>query len=150
MGGLVTICLMGIIGTVSFSPQAAGASWTDSGYAKATYGALVVNPPTLLHCSSGLLKPVKFTWTPPLVPTVLNLGVAITGYRWRLLSGASVVATGALGSTATSVSLSVGLVTLGTYDFSLVATGPGAWESEPPLMGTASFLTSVLTDCSPP
>ncbi len=154
MGGLVTICLMGIIGTVSFSPQAAGASWSDSGYAKATYGALVVNPASNLPCDAGLLTRVTFNWAAPPTPSLDNQGTETSGYFWTLKTlGGTSIDEGSLAASATSITFSrTGLLALGvTYAFALVALGPSPWKSTA-VNGTVSFIGAlgvvVRTTCT--
>lgn len=115
------------------------ASWTDSEHTTGAFTAGSVSPPTSLACSAGLLTNVRFTWAAP------ASGLTPSGYIWTTFSHSE-------STTETSVTLSPGLLTLGTSTFSVVATS-GGWTSTP-VTGTLSVLgvlgIPVTTDCSVP
>ncbi|MFT6535101.1 MAG: hypothetical protein ACJAS7_001146 [Alpinimonas sp.] len=142
----IALTLLSIISSVSFPQATADAQWRDTSYTKSTFTALVVNPPTKLTCTAGILMPVTFRWTAPPAPTTLNSGAPMTGYRWTLKNaGGATIDTGLLASSATSKSfLGDGAISLGvTYYFSLVALGPSPWRSTP-VIGTATFTTVIV------
>jgi hypothetical protein len=73
--------------------------------------------------------------------------LARTGYRWTVTGG--LAGSGTLLAGATSVTLSSGLLGIGSGTFSLYAVGPGGWESTVKA-GTLGFTTGLLSSCSVP
>ncbi len=147
---IFALILIVVLGGGSQLESPAFASWTEQEFAQAGYAAGQVIPATSLTCTPGFLAPATFSWTTPLAATPANRGVVRTGYRWRLLNGAqAVVATGTASAAATFVSLAAGLLTIGTYSFTVAATGTGPWESTS-LKGTVSFVSVISTSCSVP
>lgn len=136
------VMLAGVLCAASLAPARTEAAWTDREIAsEATLRAGTVMPVTNMTCATGLLilAPVTFSWSAPVG------GLARTSYRWTVTG--SLNGSGVLAANATSVSLSSGLLGLGTGTFSLFAVGPGGWES-PPKTGTLTFLTGLLSSCS--
>ncbi|MCX5117144.1 hypothetical protein OG992_08120 [Micromonospora sp. NBC_00362] len=122
-------------------PQSTLAAWTDTEYGRGSLQAGTVNPPTNLQCTAGLLTPPTFTWTLPVG------GLTRSGFTWSLSGGFT--GGGTLGPSATSITLSGALLSIGSGTFNLVANGPGGWTSTP-VTGTVSMLTAVLYSCSVP
>lgn len=123
--------------------QQVDASWVDSERASATFAATTMQPPAQLRCvQSGLLQPVVLAWDPP------TSGAPVTGYRYTLGSGAPVV----LPASQTTVTLSGGLLALGSSTFSLYALGPGTWESSPvtATVTRTTVIVNLSTSCSVP
>jgi hypothetical protein len=141
------VMLVGVLCAASLPPARSESAWTEAAWtdreiaSDATLRAGTVIPVTDMTCATGLLvrAPVTFSWTPPVG------GLARTSYRWTVTG--SLNGSGVLAPNATSVSLSTGLLGLGSGTFSLFAVGPGGWES-PPKTGTLTFLTGLLSSCS--
>ncbi len=121
------------------------AAWSDTEVGTSSQlSAGTVAPVTQMTCTAGLLQPVTYSWTAPAG------GLARTGYRWTVTGALS--GSGTLAPTATSVTLSTGLLGLGSGTFSLYAVGPGGWQSTAKT-GTLTFATvvlDVLSSCSVP
>ncbi|MDR6905953.1 hypothetical protein J2X63_001639 [Agromyces sp. 3263] len=120
------------------------AAWSDTEVGTGSFAAGSVTPVTTMTCTAGLLQPVTYNWTAPAG------GLTRTGYRWTVTGALS--GSGTLAPAATSVTLSTGLLGLGSGTFSLYAVGPGGWESTAKT-GTLSFATvvlDVLSSCSVP
>lgn len=128
-------------------PQLTSATWTDAEYATGTIAAGTVSPPTNFACGpAGLLQPVTYHWTAP------SGGVTLTGYRWTA-SGPGGSPAGTLAASATSVTISQGLLGLGSGTFTLYAQGPGNWEATP-VTGSYSVLgilgLTAVSSCTVP
>jgi hypothetical protein len=121
------------------------ASWTTSETGTGSFTAGTVNPPRTLSCSQPLLSSPTFNWVAPIAG-----GLTVSGYQWSLISGVSTVV--ASGSTAlpTATPSPGGLLTTGTYKFSVVSTGPGGWTSVPGPTGTYNIALGLVTSCSVP
>lgn len=140
--GAAALMLAGVLCAGALAPARTEAAWTDREAASdATLQAGTVAPVTGMTCATGLLilAPVTFSWSAP------TGGLARTSYRWTVTG--SLNGSGVLAATATSVSLTTGLLGLGTGTFSLYAVGPGGWESAPKT-GTLTFVTGLLSSCS--
>lgn len=144
--GLAAVALAGILCLAVASPSSTEAAWTDTEVGSSTaLRAGSVAPVTIMSCQTGALgtSPVTFTWTPP----AAGAGqLAPTGYRYTVTGGFTT--SGTLGSTATTISFSTGLLGLGSGTFSLYAT-VGNWDS-PAKTGSLAFLTGLLASCSVP
>jgi hypothetical protein len=133
-------------------PQFTRATWADSEYGTSdTLTAGTVSPPLNLSCGpTGLLQPVKYNWNTP------SGGLARTGYRWTA-TGPGGSPSGTLGAGALTVTLSQGLLGIGSGTFTLYAQGPGTdpntWESTP-VTGHYSVIgilgLTALSSCSVP
>lgn len=117
------------------------ASWSDTEYTRGSFTTGSVSAPTNLQCSAGLLSPPHFTWTAPVG------GLTRSGYTWSL-SGAF-TGGGTLGATATDVTVSGGLLSIGSGTFHLYANGPGGWKSTE-VTGSLGIVTGLLYFCSVP
>ena len=114
------------------------ASWRDSERAGARLSAGVVAPPTALTCTGSLLAGrVTFNWTAPAG------GVARTGYSWSVTGAAT--GSGTLAATAVTTTQTLTLLTLGTATFTLRATGPGGWTSNPVSVNFLSVTGGIIT-----
>lgn len=136
--------LAGALCLATAPPATTEAAWADAEVASGALTAGTVTPVTQMTCTAGVLQPVTFTWTAPAG------GLTRTGYRWTVTGGLS--GSGTLAASATSVSLTRGLLGLGSGTFSLYAVGPGGWESVAKT-GTLGFVTVVLdvvSSCSVP
>ncbi|WP_189045360.1 hypothetical protein [Micromonospora sonchi] len=122
-------------------PQSTQASWTDTEYGLGSLQSGTVNPPTNLQCSAGLLNPPTFTWNLPVG------GLARSGFTWRLSGPFS--GGGTLGPNATTVTVSGGLLSIGSGTFHLYANGPGGWTSTE-VTGTVGIVTGLIYFCSVP
>lgn len=120
-------------------PAPTDAAWTDLERGTGAFSAGAVTPVTQMTCAAGLLQPVEFTWTAPVG------GLTRSGYRWTVTGGIN--GSGVLTAAATTVSLSSGLLGIGSGTFSLYAVGPGGWESTAKT-GTLSFTTGLLSSCN--
>lgn len=91
-----------------------------------------------------ILGQAKFSWTAPAAG-----GMTRTGYNWTLTGAHS--DSGTLLASATTVTVGVSLVTLGTSTFTLRARGSAAsgWLSTP-VTGRVRALSSTFVDCSVP
>ena len=142
--GVATLVLAGVLCAGALAPVETEAAWVDAEVGtSSSLAAGSVSPVVTMNCAPGLgiLAPVTFTWSAPVG------GLTRASYRWTVtggLTGADV-----LTANATSLSLSSGLLGIGTGTFSLYAVGPGGWESAPKT-GTVSFLTGLLSSCSVP
>lgn len=129
-------------------PQFTRAIWTDSEYGTSdTLTAGTVSPALNLSCGlTGLLLPVTYNWNPP------SGGVTRTGYRWTA-TGPGGSPSGTLVAGATTVTLSQGLLGIGSGTFTLWAQGPGSWESTP-VSGSYSVIgilgLTAFSSCSVP
>ncbi|WP_164861715.1 hypothetical protein, partial [Microbacterium sp. CPCC 204701] len=140
--GAAALILAGALCAGALAPAPTEAAWTHREVASdATLQAGTVMPPPNMTCATGLLilAPVTFSWSAP------TGGLTRSSYRWTVTG--SLNGSGVLAANATSVTLSSGLLGLGTGTFSLYAVGPGGWESSPKT-GTLSFLTGLLSSCS--
>jgi len=136
------LALAGILGVAALQPTPTEAAWVGAEVGtSSSLQAGTVAPVTQMTCTAGLTQPVVFTWTAPAG------GLARTGYKWTV-SGV-LVGNGTLTEGATSVSLSSGLLGIGSGTFSLYAVGPGGWESAVKT-GSLSFTTGLLSTCSVP
>lgn len=140
-GVLAAIVLAG-----AFSmPGATVAAWADQEVATTSpLTAGTVTPVTQMTCTAGLLQPVTFNWTAPAG------GLPRTGYRWTVTGAIS--GSGSLVAGATSVTLTTGLLGVGSGTFSLYSVGPGGWESSAKT-GSLTFISVVLdvnSTCSVP
>lgn len=139
---LATIALATVLCLTVATPISTEAAWTDTEVGRSdTLKAGTVTPVTGMTCHGGLLvAPVVFSWPPPVG------GLTRTSYRWTVtgaISGSGTIAS----PSATSVSLTTGLLGLGTGNFSLYAVGPGGWESVA-ATGTLTFITGLASTCS--
>ncbi|MCU1533806.1 MAG: hypothetical protein JWR53_287 [Glaciihabitans sp.] len=126
------------------------AAWTDASWTKAETGtgsftAGIVNPPRTLTCSQGLFSSPTFSWVAPVAG-----GLTVSGYRWSLISGTGTVVASGSTTLLTASPSPGGLLTTGTFKFSVVATGPGGWTSVPGPTGTYNITAGLLTNCSVP
>lgn len=126
-------------------PAATEAAWSDAEVGTTDdLHAGTVSPVVQMTCTAGLLQPVTFSWTAP------TGGLPRTGYHWTATGG--LAGTGTLAANATSVTLTNGLIGIGSGTFSLYAVGPGGWESSAKT-GSLSFTTvlvNVNSTCSVP
>lgn len=136
----VGLLLSGTIAVLA-PPLSTLASWTDTEYGAGSFDAGTVNPPTNLQCTASLLNPPNFTWDLPVG------GLPRSGFTWYLSGAFS--GGGTLGPTATNVTVSGGLLGIGTGTFHLYANGPGGWRSTE-ATGTVGMLTGLLYFCSVP
>ncbi|WP_146145340.1 hypothetical protein [Microbacterium timonense] len=138
------VALAGALCLVATPPAATEAAWADAENAGGAFTAGTVTPVTQMSCTSGLLQPVTFTWTAP------SGGLTRTGYRWTVTGG--LTGNGTLAADATSVSLTRGLLGLGSGTFSLYAVGPGGWESvvKTGSLGFVTVVLDVVSSCSVP
>ena len=128
-------------------PEPTTAAWTLPQQMKGTFEAGTVMPPTSLTCTAGGLQDVRFSWALPAA------GLPITGYKWTLtptsLAGPSDA--GIINNPGqTSVPVSFDILAIGSAEFSIVAKGPGNWESAP-VKGRVSvlgLLIPVSTSCT--
>lgn len=134
---VATLCAIGAI-----VPEPTAASWTDTEQASGSLTSGTVQPVTGLRCTgSGIAQPVSLTWSAP------TAGLTVTGYSWTVTGGLN--SSGTLAATATTLSLSSGLLGVGTGTFSLRAQGPGGWQSVP-RTATIGFTTGLISSCSVP
>lgn len=128
-------------------PQFTRAVWVDSEFGSGSVTAGTVSPPLNLSCgSTGLLLPVTYHWNLP------SGGVTRTGYRWTA-TGPGGSPSGTLVAGATTLTLSQGLLGIGSGTFTLWSQGPGNWESTP-VSGSYSVIgvlgLTALSSCSVP
>lgn len=141
--GSVVLVAAGLIACFALPSAAVStdAAWVD--IERATSSALTagtVSPVTQLTCTPGVGS-ARFSWTSP------TGGLTRASYRWTVAG--AVTGSGTLASTATSVTLSSGLLGLGTGTFSIYAVGPSGWESAP-VQGTVTVVLGLLWGCSVP
>lgn len=137
--GAVLLTIGGAAALLIAAPQQTVSAWSDAEHSSGGFAAGTVSPVTTLDCTAGLAQPVVFSWSAP------SGGLTRASYRWAVTGG--LVGSGTLPSTATSVSLSQGLLGLGSGTFSLFVVGPGGWESVAKT-GTLGFLTGLISTCS--
>lgn len=133
---------------VAVPPEPTTAAWTVPQQAKGTFQAGTVMPPTSLSCTAGALQNASFTWALP------SGGLPRTGYKWTLTATTAGGPSG--GGTIsdpqeTSLPVPSGVLTSGTSEFTLVAAGPGGWDSSP-VKGEVTVHLGLLgipisTDC---
>lgn len=139
-----TLALFGSLCLLARAPglsQVSEAAWTDRVHAKGTFTAGTVSPATALQCTVPSLGSVRFTWTAPVG------GVTRTGYSWTLTGASN--NSGTLAASATTVTVSVSLVTLGSSTFRVRATAAGGWTSTA-ATGTVNAVSALLVNCSVP
>jgi hypothetical protein len=123
-------------------PQPTTAAWASPEYASGSFEAGTVLPPTWVSCVKNGLTAFTFTWANP------EGGATRTGYNWTLSAGTQVISgPTALSATATSLTVSAGLLSLGESTVTLVATGSGQWTAEP-ITGSITSILFVGTSCS--
>lgn len=107
-------------------PSTAFAAWGNGEYAKSTFTAGTVLPPTAMTCTynGASWGTVSFTiaWTAPAATTATRVN-----YGWQATGGAS--GSGTAAANATSLSLQIGGTA--TFTFSVWAIGQGTWTSTP-------------------
>ncbi|TSE14761.1 hypothetical protein B1A87_001265 [Arthrobacter sp. KBS0703] len=123
-------------------PQPTTAAWAFPEYASGSFEAGTVLPPTWVSCVRNGVGTFIFTWANPVG------GVPRTGYEWTLSRGTQVISGPTTESaTATSLTVTAGLVSLGDTTLTLTATGPGQWTS-PSITGSISSVLILGTSCS--
>ncbi len=134
--------VVAVIAVVLAPPQPTLASWADAEYAASgTLTAGTVSPPTTLQCTAGLLSPPHLTWTLPVG------GLTRTGFIWSLSGAFS--GGGTLSAATTSLTITGGLLGIGSGTFHLVATEAGGWKSTE-VTATVGELTGLIYTCSVP
>jgi hypothetical protein len=145
LGAVVGVgLLVAALGLSVTPPAVTEASWARVSQGTGSFTAGVTPPPGTFSCSGGgtfvlgnTSPPVVYTWAAAGTPAN---ALPITDYYWTLTSGATLVSSGTTTLTARTVSIASDSVAAGTYTFSVVARGPGGWNS------TAKTGTYTKTD----
>jgi hypothetical protein len=138
LAGVGLLTLVGAL--VAAPPELTTAAWTVPQQAQGTLQAGTVMPPRSLNCTAGALQDARFTWTLP------DGGLPRTGYEWTLTATTAGASSGGgtiLDPEATGVTVPSGILTSGTSEFTLVAAGPGDWDSVP-VKGEVTVVLSLL------
>lgn len=138
------LALVGVLCLGAAHPTPTEAAWVGAEVGTGAVAAGNVAPVTQMTCTAGLLQPVIYSWTAP------TGGTPRTGYRWTVTG--AVNGSGTLPASATSVSLSTGVLGIGSGSFSLVALSTDSWQSTAKT-GSLSFahvVLDVLSTCSVP
>jgi hypothetical protein len=135
----------GLIGVTTASST--DASWTTAETGTGSLAAGIVNPPRTLTCSQPLFSNPTFDWVAPVAG-----GLTVSSYHWSLISSTDTVAASGTSTAAapTATPTPGGLLTTGTYTFSVISTGPGGWTSVPGPTGTYHITIGLVTSCSVP
>lgn len=136
---VMAVACMTVAGFVG-GPSDTDAAWTDGENAHGVLTAGRVERVTNFSCTPRLLGPIDFAWTAPVG------GLTRTGYRWEVTGVAT--GSGTLTASATNMTLSPGLLLIGSGVYSLYALGPDGWETLA-ARANVSFITGLLGSCSP-
>ncbi|KAA9089143.1 fibronectin type III domain-containing protein [Microbacterium radiodurans] len=143
--GAVGVAVLLCAGVATGAPPVeSDAAWSDAEQASGSVSTLRVASPGAVRCANqGLLQQAVVTWSPP--PD----DATILGYQWSLDGGAR---SPTLPSSTRSVTVSGGLLQLGTFEFRLYAIGPGGWEAEATNRPRVSIVSlaglGVLASCA--
>ena len=129
-------------------PAETEAAWTTQTAAQGQFTAGVTPPPGTLACSGGgtfilgnTPPTVTFTWAAAANPAG---ALPVSGYAWTLSQGATVISSGTTTTTARTASIPGTLTTAGNFAFTVTATGPGGWISQPGPAGTYTKTDAIL------
>ena len=134
-----------LVATATALPETE-AAWTKAERGTGSFTGGVMQSPGTLTCSGGgsalLSVPnLTFSWAAPASPA--NAAV-ITEYRWTLMQGATVTASGTTAPGTRSVSLAGNGYAFGNHTFSVVAAS-GNWVSAPGPTGTYIKTNNLIT-----
>ena len=138
---VLTAVLLLVVTLHGSAPRQTLASWADSEKGTGSFTAGAVGAPTGLHCTGNN----SFAWTAP-------VGSApVTGYYWTLTPNGLFTPSGSGTIAGTSITVSIGLLSIGSSTFEVQTVGTGSWVSNPALNPTGTINSiSIFVSCSVP